>query len=51
MNSCFFLADRKSIYEVLKLKICVIEVYLLKCYFETTSYINDSIIDKQSSIN
>ena len=31
--------------------ICMIEVYLLKYYFESTSYINNAIIDKQSSIN
>ena len=31
-------------------KICIIEVYLLKYYFEATPYINDAI-DKQSSIN
>ena len=31
-------------------KICIIEVYLLKYYFEATSYINDAIIDNLQSM-
>ena len=32
-------------------KICIIEVYVLEFHFEFTLYINDAIIDKQSSVN
>ena len=32
-------------------KICIIEEYLLKYYLKATLYINNAIIDKQSSIN
>ena len=32
-------------------KICIIEVYLLIMVLKATSYINDAIIEKKSSIN
>ena len=32
-------------------KICIIEVYHLEYYLKATSYINDAIIEKQSSSN
>ena len=36
---------------ITRTKICIIKVYLISIILKETSYINDAIIDKQSTIN